>query len=162
MPFGKEELLRFLEELGINYTLHEHEPVFTAEEALKVCGHIPGVHCKNLFLKDRSDALWLVTLPDEKRADLKSLPEKIGSKRLSFGNAALLMDALGVTPGSVTPLALINDEAVRVQPVLDCWMVEQELINLHPLVNTATVTLRTADLMRFFSALGRQPLLAAL
>jgi Ala-tRNA(Pro) deacylase len=162
MPFGKAELLRFLKGRGINYTLHEHEPVFTAEEALKVCGHIPGVHCKNLFLKDKADALWLVTLPDEKRADLKSLPEKIGSKRLSFGNAALLMEALGVTPGSVTPLALINDDAARVQPVLDRWMMEQEMINLHPLVNTATITLRTADLMRFFSALGAQPLLSDL
>jgi Ala-tRNA(Pro) deacylase len=162
MPFGKEELLRFLEGRGMDYTLHEHEPVFTAEEALKVCGHIPGVHCKNLFLKDKTDALWLVTLPDEKRADLKSLPERIGSKRLSFGNAALLMEALGVTPGSVTALALINDKARRVQVVLDREMMQQELINLHPLVNTATITLRTADLMRFFSALGRQPLLAAL
>jgi Ala-tRNA(Pro) deacylase len=162
MPFGNAELLRFLEGRGINYTLHEHEPVFTAEEALKVCGHIPGVHCKNLFLRDKADALWLVTLPDEKRADLKSLPEKIGSKRLSFGNKALLMEVLGVTPGSVTPLALINDKAQRVQPVLDRWMMEQEMINLHPLINTATITLRTADVMRFMSALGRKPLLAAL
>jgi Ala-tRNA(Pro) deacylase len=162
MPLGKEELLRFLQELGIDYTLYEHEAVFTAEEALEVCGHIPGVHCKNLFLKDKVDALWLVTLPDEKRADLKSLPEKIGSKRLSFGNAGLLMEALGVSPGSVTPLALVNDQARRVQPVLDGWMMEQGLINLHPLVNTATITLRTADLTRFMSALGRKPLLAAL
>src|SRR5438270_4128152 len=109
MPLGKEELLRFLGECALDYALYEHEAVFTAEEALTVCGHIPGVHCKNLFLKDKADALWLVTLPDKKRADLKSLPEKIGGKRLSFGNAALLMEALGVTPGSVTPLALIND-----------------------------------------------------
>lgn len=65
MPVGKEELLRFLERRGIDYALHEHEPVFTAQEALKVCGHIPGVHCKNLFLKDKADALWLVTLPEE-------------------------------------------------------------------------------------------------
>src|SRR5947209_17458879 len=129
MPFGKDELLRFLEEFGIAYALYEHEPVFTAEEALKVCGHIPGVHCKNLFLKDKADALWLITLPDEKRADLKSLPEKIGSKRLSFGNAALLMETLGVTPGAVTPLALINDEAARGQPVVDRGIMEQDLIN---------------------------------
>src|SRR5947209_6532724 len=162
MPFGKEELLRFLWQCGIDYALHEHEPVFTAEEALKVCGHIPGVHCKNLFLKDKGDALWLVTLPDEKRADLKSLPEKLGSKRLSFGNAALLMEALGVTPGSVTALALINDKKRRVQLVLDRDMMEQGLINLHPLVNTATITLRTADLLRFVDALGRKPLLVAL
>jgi Ala-tRNA(Pro) deacylase len=162
MPLGKDELLRFVEELGIDYTLHEHAPVFTAEEALSVVGHIPSVHCKNLFLKDKADALWLVTLPDEKRADLKSLPEKIGSKRLSFGNAVLLTEALGVAPGSVTPLALVNDKDKRVQLVLDRWMMEQELINLHPLVNTATITLRTADLLRFLDALGRKPLLAEL
>jgi Ala-tRNA(Pro) deacylase len=162
MAFGKDELLRFVKELGIDYTLHEHAPVFTAEEALSVVGHIPRVHCKNLFLKDKADALWLVTLPDEKRADLKSLPEKIGSKRLSFGNAALLTEALGVAPGSVTPLALVNDKDKRVQLVLDRWMMEQELINLHPLVNTATITLRTADLLRFLDALGRKPLLAEL
>jgi Ala-tRNA(Pro) deacylase len=162
MPFSKEELLSFLKKCGIDYTLHEHPAVFTAEEALKVCGHIPGVHCKNLFLKDKAGALWLVTLPDEKRTNLKNLPEKIGSKRLSFGNASLLMDALGVTPGSVTPLALLNDQAARVQLVLDRWMMEEEMINLHPLVNTATITLRTSDLTRFLSALGRKPLLAAL
>jgi Ala-tRNA(Pro) deacylase len=90
------------------------------------------------------------------------LPEKIGSKRLSFGNAALLMDALGVTPGSVTPLALINDTARRVQLVLDREMMDEELINLHPLVNTATITLQTADLLRFLETLGRKPLLAEL
>jgi Ala-tRNA(Pro) deacylase len=162
MPFGKEEILRFLEELGIDYRLCEHKAVFTAEEALRVCGHIPGVHCKNLFLRDKADALWLITLPDEKRADLKSLPEKIGSKRLSFGNAALLLEALGVTPGSVTPLALVNDKTQRVRPVLDRWMMNQQTINLHPLVNTATITLRTADLTRFMKALGREPLLAPL
>jgi Ala-tRNA(Pro) deacylase len=162
MAFGKDELLRFVKELGIDYTLHEHAPVFTAQEALSVVGHIPGVHCKNLFLKDKADALWLVTLPDAKRADLKSLPEKIGSKRLSFGNPALLMEALGVEPGSVTALALINDKMQRVQLVLDREMMEQELINLHPMVNTATITLRTTDLLRFSDALGRKPLLAQL
>ena len=90
------------------------------------------------------------------------MPEKIGSKRLSFGNAALLMDALGVTPGSVTPLALINDAARRVQLVLDREMMDEELINLHPLVNSATITLQTADLLRFLETLGRKPLLAEL
>ncbi|MBV8850334.1 MAG: prolyl-tRNA synthetase associated domain-containing protein [Methylobacteriaceae bacterium] len=162
MPLGKDELLRFLDGLGIVYRLHEHAPVFTADEALAVVGHIPGVHCKNLFLKDKAGALWLVTLPDEKRADLKSLPDKIGSKRLSFGNADLLMEALGVAPGSVTVLALINDEARRVHLVLDRQMMQEELINLHPLINTATITLRTADLLRYLDALGRQVLLAEL
>jgi Ala-tRNA(Pro) deacylase len=93
---------------------------------------------------------------------LKNLPEKIGSKRLSFGNASLLMEALGVTPGSVTPLALVNDEAKRVQLVLDRSMLQQEMINLHPLINTATITLRSADLLRFLDVLGRTPLITAL
>ena len=162
MPAGKDELLRFLEGRGIDYRLYEHEAVFTADEALSVVGHVPGVHCKNLFLKDKANGLWLVTLPDQKRADLKSLPEKIGSKRLSFGSPPLLMQALGVLPGSVTPLSLINDKARRVQLVLDRQMMDEELINLHPLINTATITLRTADLLRFLEALGRKPLVAGL
>jgi Ala-tRNA(Pro) deacylase len=162
MPFTPSQLLDFLQQNGIGYSLYEHEAVFTAEEALKACAHIPGVHCKNLFLKDREDALWLVTLPDEKKADLKALPQRIGSKRLSFGNAALLSEALGVNAGSVTPLALINDLPKRVQPVLDRWMMDQELINVHPLANTATVTLKAMDLTRFMTLLGRKPLVISL
>jgi Ala-tRNA(Pro) deacylase len=162
VPLSKEQLLSFLSENDIGYTLYEHAAVFSAEQALEVCGHIQGVHCKNLFLKDKAGALWLVTLPDEKRADLKALPEKIGSKRLSFAGPELLMNALGVSPGAVTPLALINDQGARVQPVLDSWMMEQELINVHPLVNTATVSFRTADLRRFLALCGRRPLLISL
>jgi Ala-tRNA(Pro) deacylase len=96
MLFAPDQLLGFLRQNEIRYTLYEHEAVFTAEQALKICGHIPGVHCKNLFLKDKDGALWLVTLPHEKKADLKALPQRIGSKRLSFGNAALLSEALGL------------------------------------------------------------------
>ena len=162
MPLTTDQLLDFLRQNGLGYRLYEHEAVFTAEQALKICGHIPGIHCKNLFLKDKDDAMWLVTLPDEKKADLKALPQRIGSKRLSFGNSALLSEALGVNPGSVTPFALINDAAKRVQPVLDRWMMDQELINVHPLANTATITLKTADLVRFMTLLGREPLVISL
>ena len=158
MPHSQASILAELDRLTISYKLYEHEAVFTAEEALKVCGHIPGVHCKNLFLKDKKDALYLVTAPDEKRVDLKTLDEKIGSKRLSFGKPDLLMEYLGVLPGSVTPLCLINDVNRKVQPVLDEWMMQQEMINVHPLINTATVTLSPKDLLKFMEVLGYAPL----
>jgi Ala-tRNA(Pro) deacylase len=160
MPHTPETLFTFLKKIGVEYTLFEHPAVFTVEEAQKHCGHIPGTHCKNLFLKDKKDALWLVTAPDEKAVDLKALPEKTGCKRVSFGNADLLMQHLGVVPGSVTPLSLINDNNRQVQPILDKWMMEQELINVHPLVNTATVTITPSGLMKFMEAMGHKPLVA--
>jgi Ala-tRNA(Pro) deacylase len=162
MPHTRDSLLFELKNHSIDFTLYEHPAVFTVEESQQHCAHIPGVHCKNLFLKDKKDVLWLVTAPDERVVDLKALPDKIGSKRLSFGNPVLLMQYLGVLPGSVTPLALINDTTHAVQPVLDDWMMQQDIINVHPLTNTATVTLKPAGLAKFMSILGYKPQLTAL
>lgn len=156
--FNKDSLLTHLTALGLPYTLYEHPAVFTVEESQQHCAHIPGVHCKNLFLKDKKDKLWLVTAPDERKIDLKSLPDKIGAARISFGNPQLLMEVLGVLPGSVTPLSVINDTARRVTPVLDAWMMRQESINFHPLINTATVTMQPADLLRFMQATEHAPM----
>ncbi len=163
--FNKDTLLVHLTALGLPYTLYEHPAVFTVEESQQHCAHIPGVHCKNLFLKDKKDKLWLVTAPDERKIDLKILPEKIGSPenkcaRVSFGNPQLLMEVLGVLPGSVTPLSVINDTALRVTPVLDAWMMRQRSINFHPLINTATVTMQPADLLRFMQHSGHVPIQA--
>lgn len=163
MPrYVKESLLAFLDAQSIPYTLYNHPSVFTVEESQRHCAHIPGVHCKNLFLKDKKDKLWLVTAPDERLIDLKALPEKIGSARLSFGKPELLMEALGVTPGSVTPLALINDAETIVTPVLDAWMMQQPLVNYHPLLNDATVTMTPQDLLRVMALTGHRPHRAAL
>jgi Ala-tRNA(Pro) deacylase len=153
-------MIAHLKASGFVFELFEHPAVFTVEEAQKHTGHIPGVHCKNLFLKcQKTEKLFLVTVPDERVVDLKALPEKIGAKKFSFGRPELLMEVLGVLPGSVTPLALINDAAKRVTPVLDAWMMQQELLNYHPLINTATVTMRPADMRAFMEALGYQPVL---
>jgi len=152
-----EGLYRRLEALGIAYERHDHAPVMTVEEAEAVCGHIPGVHCKNLFLKDAKDQLWLVTAPFDRRIDLKVLPDKMGSKRLSFGKPDLLLATLGVTPGSVTPLSIANDHAGAVTLVLDRWMMEQERLNFHPLINSATVGIAPADLLAFARASGHEP-----
>ncbi|MBI3419826.1 MAG: prolyl-tRNA synthetase associated domain-containing protein [Proteobacteria bacterium] len=158
MPHTPQSLFEYLKHLGVEYTLYEHPAVFTVEEAREHCGHIPGVHCKNLFLRDKKEAMWLVTAPDERVIDLKALNDKIGAKRLSFGRAERLMKYLGLLPGSVTPLGLINDKTRMVQPVLDAWMMQQEMLNVHPLVNTATITLTPAGLNRFLEAQGYHPI----
>lgn len=154
---GPEELFACLDALGIRHATTRHAAAFTVEQGNAVWGAIPGVHCKNLFLKDAKGQLWLVVAPAEKRVDLKRLPDRIGSARLSFGSETLLGEVLGIKPGSVTPLALVNDTARRVTPVLDRWMMEQPLLNYHPLVNTATTTLSNEDFRRFLAACGHRP-----
>lgn len=157
-----ETLLALLVRLGIDATTHRHEPAFTVEQGNAVWGAIPGVHCKNLFLKDAKARLWLVVAPADRRIDLKRLPDRIGSARLSFGSAGLLGEVLGIEPGSVTPFALINDPDHRVTPVLDSWMMQQPLINYHPLRNDMTTTIRSDDMLRFLGHTGHVPEIVAL
>lgn len=161
-PVTPRALLARLEELGIPSSTIEHAPAFTVHDGEEVMGHLPGVHIKNLFLCDAKKAMWLVTMPWNRVVDLKKLPAVIGSARLSFGSADRLKRVLGVEPGSVTPFAAINDTAHQVQVMLDAWMMEQEVINAHPLINTMTTSLKSADLMRFFAATGHQPRLVNL
>lgn len=149
-----ERLFTLLDGLGIATVTHHHEAAFTVEQGNRVWGAIPGVHCKNLFLKDAKGKLWLVVAPADRRIDLKRLPERIGSARLSFGSGELLRQVLGVEPGSVTPFALINDGQHRVSLVLDAGMMEQPLLNFHPLRNDMTTTIAAADLRRFLAATG--------
>ena len=159
MPTSPEELLDYLMKLGISYKNTPHPAVFTAEEGEKYWKGIDGMHCKNLFCKDAKDKLWLIVAPAFKRVSLKTLPTVIGSKRLSFANEQLLFEVLGVHGGSVTPFAVINDKDCRVQVVLDKEMMEQELINYHPLTNTATTTITPADLMNFMHSTHHEPLI---
>ena len=159
MVYDKERLLDRLREWGMLIALHEHPAVFTVEESRVHTRHIAGVHCKNLFLKDKKDRLWLVTVRDDRRVDLVALGKHLGAAgRLSFGKPPLMAQVLGVTPGSVTPLAAINDRSRRVTVVLDAALLAAPQLNCHPLENTATVVLASADLRRFFQATGHEPL----
>lgn len=162
MPATPDDLFARLERLGIATTTHAHAPAFTVEQGHAVWGAIPGIHCKNLFLKDAKGRLWLVVAPAERRVDLKTLPARIGAARLSFGSAELLGQALGIAPGSVTPFALINDTGLRVTPVLDAWMMDQPQINFHPLRNDRTTTITPAGLARFLADTGHQPVVVGL
>lgn len=148
-PAQEEDLFRVLDALGIQHRTWRHAPVATVEEANAVWAGIPGLHCKNLFLKDAKGRLWLAVVPSEMRVDLKAMPDRIGSARLSFGSSERLIDALGVPPGSVTPFALINDHERRVRVVLDAHMMEQPLVAYHPLHNAATTVVSADDLLKF-------------
>jgi Ala-tRNA(Pro) deacylase len=157
MPKTRAELMARLAELGIETTTVEHEAVFTVGESDRLHREIAGGHTKNLFLKDAKDRLWLVVAESHTPVDLKALPKTIGSARLSFGKAELLMEVLGVTPGSVTALAVINDTARRVSVVVDERLMGYDIINCHPLENTATTAIRRDDLIRFMKACGAEP-----
>lgn len=162
MPATPEDLFAHLDRLGVTVATHHHAAAHTVAEGNQVWGDIPGVHCKNLFLKDAKARLWLVVAPAERRIDLKQLPARIGSARLSFGSAQLLGEVLGVEPGSVTPFALINDAGRRVSVVLDAWMMAQDLLNYHPLRNTMTTTIRAPDFRAFLASTGHRPELVEL
>lgn len=162
MPKTRAELFAYLDSLAIAHATIEHPPVFTVEEARLHTHHLPGGHTKNLFLEDKSGGLWLVTCLDEQPVKVNALARLLEAPRFSFGKPERLMEALGVIPGSVTALALINDGERRVQPVLDTKLLAHELVNCHPLSNDATTTLRSADLLRFMQALGHAPRLVDL
>jgi Ala-tRNA(Pro) deacylase len=156
-PAAPDDLHALLDRLGIKTTTHRHPPVFTVAESRDLRGAMPGAHCKSLFLKDKKAALWLVVALEDRELDLKTLGEVIGSARLSFARPERLMQYLGVTPGSVTPFALINDPDNLVRLVLDAGIADAELANFHPLSNNATTAIRPADLMRFIAHCGHQP-----
>ncbi len=157
MPATPDDLFAFLDRLGIPHQTATHPPLFTVEQSQALRGTIPGGHTKNLFLKDKKDAIFLVVLREDARVDLKTLHHRLGAGRFSFGSAELLRELLGVEPGSVTPFGLINDTARRVTVILDAVMMEEAVLNYHPLVNTMTTTIARDDLVRFLTATGHPP-----
>ena len=151
-------LFAALDSLGIAHRTLEHVAVFTVAESQALRGIIPGQHSKNLFVKDKKGRLFLVTTREDARIDLKRLHEAIGAQgRVSFANADQLRAHLGVEPGSVTPFAAINDTEGNVSVILDAQMMEQDVLNFHPLINTATTTISNRDLIRFLESTGHQP-----
>jgi Ala-tRNA(Pro) deacylase len=151
-----------LDALGIAYRWHEHEAVFTVAESARLHREIAGAHTKNLFLKDAGGAFWLVTVPADARVNLKLLPATIGCKRVSFANAEDMDRLLRIAPGSVTPLAAINDGGGAVTVAIDQDLAAAAMVNVHPLRNTATVGLSGADLVRALTAWGHSPRIADL
>ena len=162
MPVSPADLFDALDRLGIPHPTVDHPPLFTVEQSQILRGKISGGHTKNLFLRDKKGALFLVTTLEDAAIELKSLHRRLGaSGRFSFGSADLLMETLGVVPGAVTPLAAINDTEGRVTVVLDAGLMEHAVINCHPLTNTMTTSLARADLVRFLESTGHPPRIVA-
>lgn len=144
-----------LDELKIPYNKYEHNPVYTSEEANELNLPLKEKHCKNLFVRNaKGNVHYLVVLIDSKKVDLKKLSEQIGSTKLSFASAERLDKYLGLKPGSVGPFGLINDSEKSVKVVLDKDLASLEEINIHPNVNTGTVTITYGDLQKFIEWCG--------
>ena len=155
-PLGRAELEAFLAAHDIPFVTHEHPPVFRVEDGPELKAKIPGGHSKNLFLKDQKGQLWLISALGDTRIDLKAAPAWIGSARLSFGSEDRLWDALGVRPGSVTALGLVNDPDHAVRFVLDAALMAHDSVNFHPLTNDATTNLSRDAFLKFLQVLGRE------
>jgi Ala-tRNA(Pro) deacylase len=153
----EQELYDVLNNLNIKYTRYEHEAVCTIEEANRLNIHIPGEQCKNLFLRNKKgDMHYLVILDEKKRADLNSIAEQINSTKLSFASEDRLYKYLGLKPGSVTPFGLINDALSSVVVVIDKSLIGGAIVNFHPNVNTATISVSYADLEKFIKWRGNK------
>lgn len=153
-------LMERLAALGIETRTHRHPPLRTVAESKALRGELEGVHIKNLFLRDKKRNLWLVTVQEDHEVDLKALRNHLDTRgNLSFGSADLLVEALGVTPGAVTPFAVMNDEAARVTFVLERAVLDGPVVLAHPLHNEATTAIAPDDLLRFAEACEHSPLL---
>ena len=163
MPANSDDLIAYLDSLGIATTTVEHPPLHTVEESKALRGEISGGHVKNLFVKDKKGRLYLLVLGEETPVDLKRAHEKIGAQgRVSFGSPELLQEVFGVRPGAVTPFGAINDAEGRVAVVLDAAMMRCARLNFHPLVNTRTTGVASADLITFLRATGHEPMVVEL
>ena len=152
------EVMNILQMNNVRYNMYEHPPLDNAKAAESIRHKVKGEICKTLFLTDNSGAYWLVTVPLDARVDLKKLAQQLGSGRLTFGDAQSMQDFLGVKPGSVTPLAVINDTENRVRLVLEESIMSFEMINIHPFINTLSVDLDPRVVLMFAEDYGHVPL----
>ena len=154
MQASPDDLFAYLDRLGVAHATVWHEAMFTVEQSGALKAEVPGAHTKNLFLKDAGGQLVLIAAEAHGPLKLNQLHKIIGTKRLSFGSAELMIEALGVAPGSVTAFALMNDAGGRVRFLVDAALAGAETVNFHPLVNTGTTAVSQADFRRFVAATG--------
>ncbi|RWX75081.1 prolyl-tRNA synthetase associated domain-containing protein [Neorhizobium lilium] len=158
-PKTPADLFAFLDSLEIPHATKTHPPVFTVAESESLRDEIPGGHTKNLFVKDKKDQYFVLTVEERASVDLKTVHKIIGaSSRVSFGKPEKMLEYLGVMPGSVTVFGAFNDIGNNVTFVLDEDLMKHDIINGHPLSNDATTSIARDDLIRFLEATGHRPL----
>lgn len=154
----RDTVINKLHELNITYKEVTHTPVYTIEDMDNLGNVFEGAKiCKNLFVRDQKGKRhFLIVVPEEKRVPLSEVTTKIGSTKLSFASEERLMKYLKLTPGAVTPLAVINDEANEVEVVMDESLKNEKLLGVHPCVNTATVLIKPQELERYITEAGNK------
>ena len=155
-PYDAEGVLALLDEADIDFDLMHHKPLMTVEDARSIRSEFEGDEgqIKNLFLKNKQGDMWLLTCHESRELDLKQVARALGTRRFSFGSPERLMQYLGVRPGAVSPLGLVNDSRAEVRFYLDETLLEHEMIHVHPLDNAQTVSLKRTDLVRFLEGRG--------
>ena len=153
-----ESIFAFLDQHNVVYERADHPAVYTFEEANRLVPDMGAAHTKNVFLKDKKGRRhFLVMVGDGRRLDLAALSESLGVKKLSLASQDRLMRLLGVDPGSVSPLAVVNDPEGRVEVVFDRSLADEAYFQCHPLVNTSTLVLSKDELLRFLDEAGHPP-----
>ncbi len=149
------DIYKFLAQNNIPFERYDHPPVFTCDEAARLVPDLDAAQTKNLFLRDNKGRRhFLVIVGYDKAVHLKALRDVIGSSKLSFGSAERLFKHLGVTPGAVTLLALINDTNKDVELVFDKELWQAKAFRFHPLVNTSTLVISHEGIERFLDGTG--------
>jgi Ala-tRNA(Pro) deacylase len=154
---NRDGLLELLERNGVRFQCERHEQVLNMQESETLELSLPGVRCKNLLLHDRQGRYYLIVTTANKSLDLSSVAKTLDSKRLSFASAERLFDLLGVRPGSLSPLALVNDRSGLISLVIDSDLIGEPILQFHPLENTATVALSKRDLEEFLLSIDHAP-----
>ncbi len=157
------DIFNFLANHGIDYDRFDHPPVYTVADVHRLTPDLPGAKTKNLFLRDsKNNRHFLVVVPGDGRIDMKALPGVLGSGRITFGSPGRLKEYLGIEPGSVSLLAIVNDTRHAVEVVVDECLWTSEALQFHPLVNTSTLVITMNGVRRFLSATGHEPRIASI
>ena len=144
-----KELIKLLNAKRYDFDFHEHSALFTVEDSNKLRGEIKGSHSKNLFLKNKKNKFYLFSCEEFTNINLKTISKSLGLGNVSFAKTEYLIDLLGISPGSVTPFALLNNPENNIDFYLEDKLYESEYINFHPLTNTATITIKSQEFVKF-------------
>ena len=144
-----KEFVNILKKQNYNFQLHEHQPLFTVEDSKNLRGKIEGCHSKNLFLKNKKNIFFLISCDENSNINLKKLSKSLNLGNISFAKEEHLLKYLGIKPGSVSPFALINDKENFINFYLEDKLYNCKFVNFHPLLNTATITMRTNLFIKF-------------
>lgn len=155
---NKQAIYEYLKEKAIWHEITEHIAVYNMEEVSQISLPYPEADAKNLFVRDdKKRNYYLITVKGNKKVNLKEIKQKNGTRALSFASKKDLMAILGLIPGAVTPFGLLNDNELKVHFFIDeAFTKETALIGVHPNDNTATVWLKTEDLLSIIQEHGNQ------